>query len=214
VKVGRAAWEQCFTLAARSAIFGLNESVSTEQRETYRSLMDESSEPLRQFGLWRGPNPVFWRSERFVKVSGNIIEIHGPSTGPLASKYPGYNEARYVTEVVLKQKTDGREFAVLNTHLVPNGPRVAAVWRTWARRRSLKVLRQLVAKHVAAGRSVILMGDMNIKEPFAIARPFRWYRGEGIDKIGGTLSGAAKTFPAPTDHKRGVVATVVIPKEK
>jgi len=209
IKVGATNWAWCWLGAySYGAIFGVNESLTKKQRDVYADRMAGSPQPVAQFGLRQTPNPVFWRKERFQRIYGKIHKLHKAGTGPLAKKYPGYNAARYVTEVVLRQRVDGREFAVLNTHLVPNGPKVDKTWRKKARRKSKRDLRQLVRKHKKAGRGVIVMGDMNLYKPFKMPPGFKWIRKFGIDKIGSTVPGNASLFAAPTDHKHGVKATL------
>ena len=75
-------------------------------------------------------------------------------------------------------------------------------------RRSKRKLRALVRKHKAAGRVVIVMGDFNIRPRFWVAKGFHWLRGVGICKIGATRKGTGGTFPAPTDHKQGIKASI------
>lgn len=209
IKVGADNWAKCWNRAhANSAVFGINESLTKKQRDVYRVQMAKSPKPVGQFGLHQTPNPIFWRKDRFRKLSGKVHQIHPSNTGPLADKYPGFNAARYITEVVLLQKVDKREFTILNTHLVPNGPKVNDKWRKKARRKSKRDLRQLVRKHKKAGREVIVMGDMNLYKPFKMPPGFKWIRKFGIDKIGSTLPGTASLFEAPTDHKHGVKATL------
>lgn len=211
IKVGRDAWEECFDLAAQSAVFGFNETLSAAQRAVYATKVAQHRRPLAHFGL-TSPNPIFYREKRFRFVSGKVHQIHGKAPGPLAQEYPGYNAARYITELVLRQKADGTEFAFLNTHLVPNGKKVNPLWRAVVRRKSIKMLNELTQKHIDASRVVVVMGDMNIYEPFKMPARFRWYRPKGIDKIGGTRPGEAETFEAPTDHKRGVRAQISLKK--
>jgi hypothetical protein len=205
VKVGAASWEACFRLAAKSPIFGLNESSTRRQRELYAALSEKIG--FSHSGLRNCTNPIFWDADRFTKLFSEVHEIHPAGTGPLADKYPGFNAARTINEVVLADSA-GHEFAVLCTHFVPNGVKVNSAWRDKVRKESKRALRKLAQEHREAGRKVVVMGDMNMYEPFRLGKGIRWYRKFGIDKIGGTGKGSAKTFKAPTDHKRGVRATL------
>lgn len=202
-KIGWVKWQECFLKAAKSEIFGINECLTGSQRDAYR---EYSLRHGFQHAALRGsPNPVFWKRDEFKQVSAQIIELHPAGSGDLANRYPGFNAARSVTEVVLLHKKHG-EIAVLNTHFVPNGRKVDNVWRDVVRHKSKKKLRQLAQRHKDMGRIVLPMGDMNIYAPFRLGKGVRWHRKFGIDKIGSSLKGSAKTFSAPTDHKHGVRA--------
>ena len=208
-KIGADRWEACWDGARRrSAIFGVNESLRGDQRDLYAALAEDTK--VGHSGLRQTPNPIFWKKKRFEKVSGEVHQIHGKAAGPLARRFPGFNAERDVNEVVLRQKENDREVAVLNTHWVPNGRKVNPVWRMKMRRKSKKLVRDLVRKHKRAGRPVFVMGDTNLFLPFWMPQDFKWYRARGIDKLGGTLPGKGRAYPAPTDHKHGVKATATL----
>lgn len=213
-KVGEKSWARCFELMADKAdIFGINEAGSKKAKALYLRLAQKHG--LGQYGTRVGPNPVFWNKGKYRRVSSRQHRLHGAGTGRLARRYPGYNSARFCTEVVLAPVAGGPQVAVLNTHLVPNGRKNSLRWRLAARRVALVEIRELVRKHREAGRVVVLMGDMNIALPFFVVRGWRWLRGRGIDKVGvlttkdrAVTKVAVTAYPAPTDHKRGISATV------
>lgn len=212
-KVGPAAWEKCWTETAdRAEVFGVNESFTKAQRRLYLRLAKEAG--YGQYGTRVTPNPVFWDRSKWRRVEASVYEIHG--RGPLFRLFPGFNESRYVTEVVLRHRRRQREIVVLNTHWVPEGRKVTAAFRDKARAESKAMVARLMRKHVAAGREVFLVGDLNIHASFVLpVLGFRWARAVGVDKVGvavpldrEVVRAEADTFPAPTDHKHGVVATI------
>lgn len=212
-KVGPANWATCFNLMADQApVFGLNEAKHPNAKGTYRALARGRN--LGVYGLRQGPNPVFWDRERFRRTASAHHRLHVRGESALARRWPGFNDARYVTEVVLRDRQDKTTHAVLCSHWVPNGGKVPNAWRAWARAEAKRGVKRLAKAHLAQGRTVWFLGDTNIKEPFRFGgrRRFRWLKGEGIDKVGlwvpaGTTvtNARGKTFPAPTDHHRGVV---------
>lgn len=169
------------------------------------------------FGVANSPNPIFYDKRVWEKVDGYIHRIHGRLSK--ADQYPGFNGARYITVLVLKNKVTGRVETFVNTHLVPEGPKVTEAERRAARRKSKKALKEIGREHVALGRTVWIGGDMNWAKPFRLAIPgFRWIRRRGIDK-GGVAPGKGlrfirasyDAFPAPeVDHKHGIQFTAVI----
>lgn len=209
-KVGGKAITECWRkAAARGAIFGVNESFHASQRALYRSLVSESKGKIAAFGLDRTPNPVFWRTERFRLVSGTVHRIHPRNTtAPNAAKWPGFYDARFITEVVLKDRLTGKEVAVLLTHLAAEVKVIDQKWLRTVKSESKTMLRDLTRKHQSAGRVVIGMGDMNTTEDFSMPRGFKWLTKGIIDKIGANRPGKASVFDAPTDHKHGVQATL------
>lgn len=211
IKVGEKAWTECFRKAAKSDIFGLNECVSNAQRKVYDRLAEAGG--LGHAGLASRTtkttgNPIFWDKDQFRVLSRTVHVIHTAGTGDLAERYPGYNSERTINEVVLTRVGEATEYAVLNTHLVPNGRKVPNLWRERKRAKSKRMLRRIARVHRKEGRVVVVMGDMNVREPFWLGRGMKWLKGEGIDKIGSNRKGVAHTFKAPTDHKRGVRATI------
>lgn len=215
-RVGRDAWSKCFRLMAGSAsIFGINEAFSKDAKRLYLDLAEQHQ--LAQYGTSVTPNPVFWSSSEYRKVSARPLKLHGAATGVLARRYPGYNAGRYLTEVVLAPVGGGPEVAVLNWHLVPGGLKVNPLWRRKVRKKSKRKIRDLARKHTAAGRVVVGMGDANIVKPFNVIPGWRWLRGRGIDKLGvaappghAITNVTAHTYPAPTDHRIGIAAGAVV----
>lgn len=222
VKVGARSWAKCWTVMANhTSVFGINESLSRRQRAVY------AARCLRrgwgQYGLRNSPNPIFWDRDVWTKVkgSGRIVKLHGP--GPWAHSWPGYNGSRYATVIVL-QRRSGQQHAIINTHLVPNGHKVPAVWREQVRGDSFKQLAELVDDLTTFGLVVWLLGDMNVTTPFDMGDRFRWIRGKGIDKLGVSLPDHIRITDAGfelialpehvTDHKHGLTARVHLEKEK
>ena len=212
-KVGSEDWETCFRrMAWRADIFGINEAGSPRAKALYNRVKDE--EGFSQFGLFRGSNPVFWQVGKYRLVHGKSHRIHGAARGRLARKYPGFNGERTLTEVVLAQRDGGPEIADLHAHWVAPGWKVNPLWRRRMRARSKALLRELAREHHAAGRIVLVTGDLNLKAPFWVVRGFRWLKGRGVDKIGIlapdgiTVTADVDVFPAPTDHKHGVAVDV------
>ncbi|WP_051486252.1 hypothetical protein [Nocardioides sp. J54] len=219
-KVGEKNWRTCFELMAdRADIFGANEIGSAKAKAVMLKLTRDHK--LRQYGTRGGPNPIFYNPRLYRRRSARHIRLHGAGTGARARRYPGFNDARYLTELVLRPRSGGPDVAVLNTHLVPNGAKVPVLWRRAVRKASLIEIRSIVREHRKAGRIVVLLGDTNLKRPFFVVRGWRWLRGTGIDKLGVLTTddrqitkAEASTYPAPTDHKRGVRARVTFTRRK
>lgn len=219
-KVGPNAWRKCWEEAAdRCGIFGVNEAFHPKAKALYLELAKEHG--YGQYGTRRGPNPIYFNRKRWRRVSGTVHKIHG--RGNLFARWPGFNEARYVTDLVLvpRGRPDALEVAVLCTHWVPNGRKVSGSFRDKARVQSRLFVERLVREHQAAGRIVYLIGDTNIAKPFTLGiRGFQWIRGKGIDKVGvavpkGYVLGktSVDVFDAPTDHRHGVATAAQITKE-
>lgn len=214
VSVGAAAWERCIReTAARAHLFGVNETKSREQINLYRQFAREHE--LGTAGLDGSGNAVFWRKSVYLKISSRVVPLHPRGTGALARRYPGFNDARSVTEVVLMDKRTSEVVVMLCTHWVPEGRKVPVAWRLWARNKSKRKIRKMIRFHRKWGRTVFLVGDTNIAGPVDMhVRGFKWIRSEGIDKIGVAVPKGTtlKTsdyhkYGAPTDHGAGVVAS-------
>lgn len=215
-KVGRLSWARCWRIMAkRTTIFGVNETLSPAAKATYGALAAASG--WGHGGLRDSPNPVFYKRARWRKTYSRVRRIHGPAPAEnrLAREFPGFNAARYITEVHLQRRRqkNGRTVVVLCTHLVPNGGKVEAQWRDVVRAMSLDQLRAIVKYNLAAGHEVWVIGDMNIHEYIRIP-DLTWIKGRGIDKIGVAggdydVTGFVEV-PAPTDHKHGYVATATV----
>lgn len=209
---GRRAWRRCWGLTARRAdVFCLNESWKA-QRRLYLALCKANG-----YGYRGGqPNVVCWDKRRYREVSARTVALHQRAGGWRSRVWPGYNDARSVTEVVLDDLRDGPEVAVLATHWVPEGRKVARSWRREMRRRSKATVTRLTEQHQAAGRVVVLLGDLNVHHIFDLP-PFTWVRDRGADRIAvATPEGwrivrtAVHPYDAPTDHKRGYAARIRI----
>lgn len=215
-KVGAAAWERCFReTAERAPIFGINETISREAKRLYFDLSRDMG--YGRAGLWTSPNPIFYDKDQYEYVESRIHELHPRGSSPLARRFPGFNDARSVTDLVLRDKNTNKQIAVLCTHWVPEGQKVPKAWRAWARNESRRKIRKLIRHHLRHGRIVYLMGDTNIGGLIDMGvRRFKWIRPEGIDKIGvavpkGTVLKDCnyRKYGAPTDHGAGVVARAI-----
>ena len=214
-KVGPAAWARCFRLLAeRAEFFGINEAGSIRAKRLYRKLAKALG--LTSWGLWRGTNPIFWDPDILRFIRGRQIKLHSRGTSIKAKLWPGFNAARYVTEVVFRHIAARRIIAVLNVHLVAPGPKVPSRWRARKRAQSLARIRLLVAAHAALGRIVVLIGDTNIVDDIDIPGMV-WLFPEGVDKLailvpeGMTLADFdVEQFDAPTDHHHGRAADVTL----
>lgn len=210
-KVGPKAWERCFTLLVeRAQIFGINEAGALRAKRLYRRLARELG--LAYWGLFRGPNPVFWDPDVLRLLRARQIKLHARGSGAKARRWPGFNSARFLTEVVLRHIATKTIVAVLNAHLVPPGPKVDSSWRARQRARSLARIRRLVAFHLSMGRVVVLMGDHNLVGKLDIPG-VTWLVFEGVDKLAIAMPDGVSldefdvdNFLAPTDHKRGHAA--------
>jgi hypothetical protein len=212
-QVGPDAWRECWDLTAdRADIFGANEVFTRKARRMFRRRARKRG--YDQYGMKQCPNPVFWNARLYVRTYGKVHRIHGGHDDALARLYPGFNDARYMNEVVLAPVDGGPEVAVLCSHWVPSGRRVDPKWRKKVRRESKALTAQLTAKHKAAGRIVVFLADTNIYPPILVAG-LRFLRKVGIDKIAVAvpagmviLRAKARTFWAPTDHGHGVRANI------
>lgn len=208
-KVGSAGWLDCITKAFdRGEFTVVNESKPDSPRaKLYRHVSEQRNR--HAFGLNVSPNPVFADAGAWVRISGQVKRLHG--RGPYFLRWPGFNERRYVTACGYRHRQLGDtipKVVVLGTHLVPR-QKVPAWWRKRVRRKSDAILRHLTAAHTAAGRIVVIAGDMNDDQPPAIPG-VTWFRG-GVDWIGVAVprgvtltANDAKLFLARTDHKHGL----------
>lgn len=217
-KMGAHAWAVDFDkLADRADVFGINEAGSVRAKRLYRRLARERG--YGYFGLFIGPNPVFWDRRLYQLYSATQVRLHGRGKGRLAVKFPGFNGPRYVTVVVLEHLGTGRKVTVLCWHFVAPGWKVLAGWRARMRKRSIARVAAIVKHHLEAGRAVVGFGDTNLRNEFDLVDGWLWLRGDGVDKLGVAvpdnvhLDGYAARlsvvpFPALTDHKHGVSAAV------
>ena len=210
-KVGAANWARCWHAAASQApVFGLNEAFLS--KATYARLARANNHGIA--GLAKSPNPVFWDRKKIKRVTGKVHRLHARGDSVLAQRYPGLNDARYATDVTLRDRATGVEFGVVCTHwVVGPGRKLPKAWQVWARREAKKGVRRLVRAHQRAGRPVWVIGDTNVRVPLAPLRVrFRWVKNHDIDKSGlglpagaRLLSSSWRNFAAPTDHKDGGV---------
>lgn len=212
--VGKNAWEKCFALGMQYGdIVGINEAFHPVAKDLYLEMAAEKG--YGQYGLRQGGNPIFWDQLLYRFISGRVRRIHG--TGPMYRSWPGFNDARFMTIVVLRPfgmgSDDSRDITVINTHWVPNGNKVPEDWREKMRQRSIRKLTRVVRRHQQRGRVVVVLGDLNMHSAFHIHPSFTWVRGEGVDKIGYAvpdwfIQGGSdfREFKAPTDHRHGVAA--------
>ena len=211
-KVGRKAWEKCFEETAKRAdLFGVNEAFSLRQKATFRRRA--KAEGFRQYGLYKGPNPIFHNPNDWRRVRANTYRLHG--RGPLWRRWPGFNGSRSATVALFHPvRSAGAPVAVVNTHWVPRGPKVPRVFRDRARRRSERVVARIVRAHLDRGHVVVVMGDLNMTTAPDLPG-VEWVHDRGVDKIGVAcpegweMTGAGSyRYPAPTDHKKGAAAAV------
>lgn len=212
--VGRDAWVECFeATASRADIFGAQEVFTRRAKRTF--IRQAKRYGLSQHGIGKGPNPIFWDTAKYRRKHAGHYQLHGARR----SRWVGFNAARSASVVVLEPiNQDGPDVTVINTHWVPRGPKVAAWWRSRARKRSRRIVGHLVAAHVARGRVVVVMGDFNMDTPPDLPE-VTWLVGarSGVDKIGVAVprgyrigTRQAEHYPAPTDHKHGVAVEVEI----
>lgn len=217
-KVGRAAWVDNFLkLVDRADIFGINEAGSLRAKLTYRKLAIQRG--YGYYGLWRGPNPVFWDKRVYEFHSAAQVRLHARGTGWRARRWPGFNGARYATIVTLKPRSGGPLVTFINWHFVAPGPKIEPGWRARMRASSIAKIAAIVEHHHNAGRIVVGVGDANIKGPFEVTDGWEWVHVEGVDKTGVVAppgseiaSSGAATFAARTDHKYGRSAAITIRK--
>lgn len=215
-KVGPENWIECWELTAEVAdVFGVNEN-SKKKHKVYFDLAKKHNHG--RYGVSNTPNPIFWDRKIYRGISGRQVRLHKAATGPLARKFPGFNAARYATEVVLRHRETKQELAFIVTHWVPNGNKVNPVFRTASRIASKRGVTRLIRENRNEGRPTFLMGDTNIFKKFWLYA-IRWLRSQGIDKLGFAVPSGWKvsnmsssTYPAPTDHKHGVRGSVTLTK--
>lgn len=213
-KVGAGDWRECYEeTAARADLFGIQECGTAAQRRTYIDAARDHGDT--HFGLSLGPNPTFYDPDVWNRTAGKQYRLHGPGVGRLARLYPGFNASRYATLTVHhhEQQVGAPPVVFINTHLVPRGRKVLERFRRSARAKAVRKLRELVAAHTAAGRIVIVVGDMNMADGPAIG--VRWIWENGVDMIGVAVphgvrltAETAGRYAAPTDHGHGVRATL------
>lgn len=207
-KVGPAGWLDCIKKAFdHGDLTVVNESKPGSPRaKLYERVADDRNRSV--CGLFGSPNPLFADREKWQRVSGQVKRLHG--RGPYFPRWPGFNEARYVTAAAYRARGMGSVpmLVLLGTHLVPR-QKVPKWWRKRARRKSDALLSHLVDVHTTAGRIVVVAGDMNDDEPPAIPG-VTWFRA-GVDWIGVavprgvTLVGHDRVaFEARTDHQHGL----------
>lgn len=207
-KVGLPDIRLCFDLAlTKGRVVGVNEVFHPRQRALYEVVA--KARGFGFYGLHKTPNVLFWKTDLFARRHAMVHQIHGRNTtAKNANQWPGFYDKREITEVVLRRRSDGKEFAFLLTHLAAEVKVVDQKWLRAVKRKSKRMLRDLTRKHMKAGRVVIVEGDMNTREDFSMPKTFRWYTKGIIDKVGGNRKGKSTLFAAPTDHGHGVRAVI------
>lgn len=224
-KVGAKAWEINFrNLANRADIFGINEAGNARAKALYRLLAGRLG--YGYYGLFVGPNPVFWDRRKYRRYSATQVRLHSAGRGRLARLWPGFNGPRFLTVVVLRPITGGPLVTFINLHFVAPGPKVNEAWRAQMRAKSIARLHAIVDHHMDLGRVVVVVGDTNIKQPFPMPEGFLWLRSTGVDKLGvGVTSSrihldkaeaitSVVAFPGLTDHKHGISADIPLSSRK
>lgn len=217
-KIGPGAWTACLVKAmSEGKVVVANEILTQNQKRVALDVAEKRG--YAQSGVRQCPNPIFWDASKFRLVAARVVTIHGE--GPWAKRWPGYNAKRTMNVAVLRPLSmadddDSRDFCVIGLHWVSAGRKVPSAWRARMRVRSRFLLAQVLWTCWRKGMVAVVMGDMNIPEPFAVRVPgFRWVRGIGLDKIGlliprGFKRGVSRfhKFDAPTDHKYGIAAVL------
>lgn len=219
-KVGWRAWRSNFiALDQRAHVFAVNEAGSSLAKKVYAVLAQRRR--LGRYGLFIGPNPIFWDSRRYRRHSAAQVKLHGRAPGWRFRLWPGYNSARYATVVVLQPRAGGLLETYINAHWVPPGKKVDDEWRERMREISERKIAEIIEEHRAAGRIVTLTGDLNLRHEPDLGENVVWLRGDGVDKLAialpdgvefadGVSNARARVdvFPGITDHKHGVSADI------
>lgn len=103
-------------------------------------------------GGYASQNPVIWNRDKFTMLPQGTKTIQGPHV-TLPGYYPSSN-----VQVLLKDKTSGKEFYVINTH-EPTGGGGSIMARFNSARNRADYVRELNK----TGRSLFLTGDFNAK---------------------------------------------------
>lgn len=219
-KVGWRAWRANFrALDERGHVVCINEAGSSLAKRVYAVLAQRRR--LGRYGLFIGPNPIFWDRSRYRLFSATQVKLHGHAPGRRFRLWPGYNSARYATVVVLEPLAGGPLETYINGHWVPPGRKVDDAWRERMREISERKTAEIIEQHRAAGRIVALMGDLNLRHEPDLGEHVTWLRGDGVDKLAIALPdgveltggpdvarGRVDVFPGITDHKHGVSADI------
>ena len=103
-------------------------------------------------------NPISWLRTRFTLVSSGYRRAHG---GKALVTPP-----RYVTWVVLTDRTDGKPYAFVNTHMISR-PALSS-WRTARWAEHLQVVADVVTELIGQGLPVSFAGDLNKHTPVRV----------------------------------------------
>lgn len=104
--------------------------------------------------------PISWRTARFAKVAQGSVRTHAGE----AKVTP----ARYVNWVILRERSTGKKFAVVNTHFI------SGAWSTYPKRQArwlkhLSVLKSTVRKIQSTHKvPVVVVGDFNRRRAEAL----------------------------------------------
>lgn len=215
LKVGEDKWVVCFfKMAGASDVFGINEALNKKAKSTYAKLA--KSIGYGSSGLWTSPNPIFWNRKFYRKIRQNTVQLHG--RGPNYSKFPGFNDARYANTVILESKLDKSRTMYINVHLAANNAnKVPTSWVNAQQKESIRKIKAIVNESLQAGMDVWLEGDFNIKDTLEFKTRYgnvEQIRPKGLDKIYHftpnrlpVVDHKVRGVVAPTDHKRGWVAS-------
>lgn len=183
-----------------------------KQRNEYHRLAKRDG--FKQVGLWRTPNPIFFRKTRWIVTARARYRLHKKDTSALGKKYPGYGAARWLTVAAAKPRRGGPKTGFLNMHWVAEGKKTDPDFRKKARAQSTRVVNDKIGNQLRLSRIAVVGGDTNepgSKNP--VLRDLKWYH-SGVDKIGLAVPKSrtvrnqnGSPFKAPTDHKYGKLLT-------
>ncbi len=135
------------------AVLGMQEVLLRQKRDLEAALPEYAFVGVgRDDGAEAGEfSPVGFRRDRFDLLDSGTFWLSPTPTVPGKAWDAGY--PRVATWALLRDRTDGRELRVLNTHFDNSG--------TMARQHSAEMIAGWSRKYTAAGEDVIVMGDLN-----------------------------------------------------
>lgn len=211
-KVGARAWARCWMLMrVHATVFGINETFMKSCKRVYAGLARVNG--FGQYGLRQGPNPIFYSRRVWKFVEADHVQLHGK--GPNSKKWPGFNDERYLTILVLERRLkrrQGARHAFLFTHWAAFGgnDKVPNKWVNDRHSECIDYVHDIIELGLSKGYIVHFSGDTNMGEPIKLHPKMKMLKNKGIDKYGVAFppefefeSGDLTEFNAPTDHKHG-----------